>query len=56
MLILTYFALTTLTTIGLGDFYPIDSFERILGIFVFLIGVTGMSFIVGQLLSIMEKI
>ena len=29
-LVLTYYGVTTLTTIGLGDFYPKSNFERII--------------------------
>ena len=36
---LTYFAFTTLSTVGLGDISPISNLERILGSFIMLFGV-----------------
>jgi len=36
---MTYFAFTTLATIGFGDINPRGDIERIYGIFVFLFGV-----------------
>lgn len=36
---MTYFAFTTLATIGFGDIHPRADIERIFGIFVFLFGV-----------------
>lgn len=37
---LTYFAATTLTTIGLGDYHPSNSLERIFGTMMMVIGVS----------------
>ena len=37
-LTLMYFALTTLTTIGLGDYYPLSDTERLVGSFFLLFG------------------
>ena len=42
-----YFALTTLSTIGLGDLSPVSIQERFLGAFILLIGVAFFSFILG---------
>jgi len=43
-----YFALTTLSTIGFGDFKPISDEERILMIFCFIIGVAIFSISLGN--------
>jgi hypothetical protein len=51
-----YFAFTTLSTIGLGDFYPVSDIERLVGAFILLIGVAIFSYIMGELLSMIIKI
>ena len=42
-----YFSLTTLSTVGYGDFYPISSIEMILGVITMLLGVFFFSYIMG---------
>lgn len=42
-IIVCYFALTTLSTIGYGDLYPLSSREMILGIIFMLIGIVFFS-------------
>ena len=49
MIISTYFALTTLSTAGLGDYYPVSDIERLVGSIFFLSGVALFSFIIGEL-------
>lgn len=51
-----YFALTTLSTIGLGDFTPISNIERIFGSFLLLFGVAAFSYIMGDLLTMIDKL
>jgi len=51
-----YYALTTLTTVGFGDYYPISDTERLIGSFMLLFGVMTSNFIMGELLNIMDKI
>ena len=51
-----YFALTTLSTVGFGDFYPISDYERILGAFVILFGVALFSIIISEFLEMITKI
>ena len=46
---LTYFAFTSLSTVGLGDMHPISSNERLVGAFVLLFGVSLTSYIIDQL-------
>jgi hypothetical protein len=56
ILISTYFAFTTLSTIGLGDYYPVSNIERLVGSFVILVGVAMFSYILGELLIGIELI
>ena len=51
-----YFALTTLSTVGFGDFYPVSDFERILGAFMILFGVALFSIINSEFLEMIEEI
>ena len=46
-----YYAFTTLTTVGFGDFYPISNLERLIMIVIFIIGVAIFSLILGQFLD-----
>ena len=56
MLTNMYFALTTLSTIGLGDYYPISNTERLFGSFLLLFGVAAFSYIMGDLLLMIDKL
>lgn len=51
-----YFMFTTLSTVGFGDRYPRSDAERIICIFVFLMGVSGFSYIMGEFLAIIAQI
>ena len=53
VIISMYFALTTLSTVGLGDYYPKTNIERIIGSFVLLVGVMCFSFIMGNMKKMM---
>ena len=44
-----YFAMTSLSTIGFGDMYPVNDLERLLGSFMLLSGVAVFSMVMGQL-------
>jgi len=48
-----YYAITTLTTIGYGDFHPVSQIERSIAAFILLWGVTIFSFIMGQFIEIL---
>lgn len=48
-----YFAITTLSTIGFGDFTPVSSIERLLASMILMFGVTVFSFIMGQFIEIL---
>ena len=56
ILINLYFSMTSLSTVGFGDYYPVNNFERLLGAFMLLFGVAVFSYIMGQLLEMIEKI
>ena len=51
-----YFILTTLSTVGFGDFYPVSDLERILGAFVILFGVALFSIIISEFLDMISQI
>ena len=51
-----YFALTTLSTVGFGDFYPKSDLERIVGAQVILFGVALFSIIISEFLDMINKI
>jgi len=48
-----YFAITTLSTIGYGDFSPQSKEERLIAITILLFGVTMFSFIMSQFIEIL---
>ena len=48
-----YFAITTLSTIGYGDYHPVSTNERILAVPILMIGVAVFSFIMGQFIEIL---
>ena len=56
LIIVVYFMFTTLTTIGFGDFNPKSEIERAIMTVILLIGVACMSFIMGQLISILLEV
>ena len=51
-----YYALTTLTTVGFGDYYPISDTERLVGSFMLLFGVMTSNFIMGEFLDMINKL
>jgi hypothetical protein len=51
----TYYALTTLSTIGLGDFRPVSNGERIMGAFSMLWGVMIFSSIMGTFMDLLTN-
>jgi len=48
-----YYAITTLSTIGFGDFTPVSTSERFITSFILLFGVAVFSFIMGQFIEIL---
>ena len=51
-----YFVFTTITTIGLGDYYPVNDEERLIWSFILLGGVALFSFFMGFLLEMIMKV
>jgi hypothetical protein len=46
--ILTYYAVTTLSTVGFGDFYPRSDIERVTGTLYMFIGVVLFSYLLDR--------
>jgi len=53
-IMLSYYALTTLSTVGYGDFLPQNYAEKLLMSFILLIGVTIFSLIMNKLMDVMK--
>lgn len=51
-----YFFLTTLSTVGYGDYYPSSISEKIVGIFIEIIGVTVFSILMNQFIEVVLKL
>ena len=56
MVSLTYFAFTTLSTVGLGDFHPKSNIERVLCSFIMLFGVMITSIIMDDLSKMIREL
>ena len=52
---LTYFAFTTLSTVGFGDYHPRSDLERFFCAFILLFGVACFSFIMGTFTEILNE-
>jgi len=52
----TYFSLTTLSTIGIGDYYPTNDAERLIGAFILLFGVLTTTYVSNKLYSTIVKL
>jgi len=48
LIISCYFILATLSTVGYGDFYPVSQTEKIVDIFIMLIGIAFFSYIMSN--------
>jgi len=55
LIISLYWAITTLSVVGYGDLYPINSVEMVLGTIVILGGVVFFSFIMSSIIDIIEN-
>ena len=55
MIVMIYWAFTTLSTIGLGDYHPKNNQERIACSVFFLFGVTCFTFITNHFLTVINK-
>lgn len=56
LIIVVYFAFTTLSTVGFGDFHPKSEWERIITTFILLIGVACFSYIMGDFIGILMSL
>ena len=56
MIIMIYWAFTTLSTIGLGDYHPKNNVERMTCVVFFLFGVTCFTFITNHFLIVINKL
>jgi hypothetical protein len=54
-LISIYFAFTSLSTVGFGDFYPTSDMERLFGAFVMMFGVAIFSMFMSIFIGILES-
>ena len=50
---LIYFAFTTLSTVGFGDFNPKSDFERLICVIILVFGVAIFSYIMGNFVEIL---
>jgi hypothetical protein len=55
-IILLYFSVTTLATVGFGDYYPVSTFERASAAVMLFCGYITFSVMQGQLFGMIKKI
>lgn len=55
LIVSCYFALTTLSTVGYGDFYPVSPKERLFTIAIEMAGVAFFSYIMGEFFVILQN-
>jgi len=55
LIVSCYFALTTLSTVGYGDYYPVSNIERIIAVLIMLGGVAFFSYIMGNFIEIISN-
>ena len=55
MSVILYFTVTSLSTVGFGDYYPITDPERILCSFMLLFGVASFSYTMAQLTDALQS-
>lgn len=55
-IVLFYFAFTTLSTVGFGDFHPKSDLERVACSFVFLFGVSVFSYVMGYFIEVLQSL
>lgn len=56
ILLVTYFAVTSLSTVGFGDFHPRGNTERLATALILLFGVAIFSYIMGIFIGIIDQI
>ncbi len=55
VIIVCYFALTTLSTVGYGDYYPISRNEKVVGCILMLVGITFLDQIICSFIEIIQN-
>ena len=55
MALLIYYACTSLSTVGFGDYHPVSSPERLATVFILLFGVMVFSYIMGEFIDILNS-
>jgi hypothetical protein len=55
LIIIFYFAFTSLTTVGFGDYHPRGDVERLFGAFMLLGGVAIFSLVMGNFIDILQE-
>lgn len=55
LIVCCYYALTMLSTVGYGDYYPISNLEMIMTVILMLAGVAFFSFIMGNFMEIIAQ-
>ena len=55
LIIIIYFAFTSLSTVGFGDYHPRGNVERLMGAFILLGGVAIFSLIMGNFIEILQE-
>ena len=55
-IVTTYFAFTSLSTVGFGDYAPVSDLERIIGSFILLFGVAIFSMIMANFIDILTAL
>jgi len=55
LIVSCYYALTTLSTVGYGDYYPVNSLERVIAVVLMLGGVAFFSYIMGNFIEILTS-
>jgi hypothetical protein len=55
LIIMLYFALTTLSTVGYGDYHPVSNIEMLFACIIMMGGVAFFSYIMGNFLEIISS-
>lgn len=55
LIVIFYFAFTSLSTVGFGDYHPRGNIERMIGAFILLGGVAIFSLIMGNFIEILQE-
>ncbi|EGR26984.1 hypothetical protein IMG5_203830 [Ichthyophthirius multifiliis] len=55
LIICCYFVMTTLATVGYGDFSPQTNFEKIIGIIIMILGIAFFSYIIGNFTDVLAS-